>query len=127
MDSRPTGAYAWRPADAVDLFSRVSVGTPVEIVYETVLLTRLAGGQRFVEVHPDVYGRAGGPYEKVWSAAESRELRRATESPGWQEILRKREGIATRLQPSTTLFAEERPDRMRRADRRIVKLSEEAS
>ncbi len=105
------GCIRLAPADAVDLFTRVSVGTPVEIVYETVLLAR-AGGQRFVEVHPDVYGRAGGPYEKVWSAAESRELRRASESPDWEEILRKREGIATRLQPSPALFAEEGPDRM---------------
>ena len=107
------GCIRLAPADALDLFSRVSVGTPVEIVYETVLLTRLAGGQRFVEVHPDIYGRVGGPYEKVWSVAESRDLRRARESPGWQEILRKSAGIATRLQPSTTMFGEEGPDRMR--------------
>ena len=107
------GCIRLAPQDAVDLFSRVSVGTPVEIVYETVLLTRLAGGHRFVEVHPDVYGRAGGRYEKVWSAAESRDLRRASESPGWQEVLRKTEGIAVRLQPSPALFAEEGPDRMR--------------
>jgi L,D-transpeptidase ErfK/SrfK len=107
------GCIRLAPQDAVDLFSRVSVGTPVEIVYETVLLTRLAGGHRFVEVHPDVYGRAGGRYEKVWSAAESRDLRRASESPGWQEVLRKAEGIAVRLQPSPALFAEEGPDRMR--------------
>lgn len=82
--------------DAVDLFSRVSVGTPVEIVYETVLLAR-DEGEVFVEVHPDVYGRTGGPYEKAMSVAGSQFLRSAGESPQWAEVLRNAEGIATRL------------------------------
>jgi L,D-transpeptidase ErfK/SrfK len=106
------GCIRLAPEDAVDLFSRVSVGAPVEIVYETVLLAR-DRREVFVEVHPDVYGRAGGPYEKAMRLADSRELRSASESPGWEEALRKAEGIATSLSDSPERFGERRPDRIR--------------
>ena len=107
------GCIRLAPADAVDLFSRVSVGTRVEIVYETVLLARAGGGRSFVEVHADVYGRAGGRYEKVRSTAESREIESASEAPGWDEAFRRVEGIATSLSTSFDLLGEESPDRIR--------------
>lgn len=107
------GCIRLAPDDAVDLFSRVSVGTPVEIVYETVLLARVDGGQSFVEVHPDVYGRAGGPYEKMRSTAEVRQIHSVSEAPEWEETLRRAEGIATSLRTSSDLFGEESPDRIR--------------
>jgi L,D-transpeptidase ErfK/SrfK len=106
------GCIRLAPADAVDLFSRVSVGTPVEIVYETVLLARVDGGRSFVEVHPDVYGRAGGFYEKVRSTAESREIQSASEAPEWEEAVRRAEGIATSLRTLPDLLGEESPDRI---------------
>jgi L,D-transpeptidase ErfK/SrfK len=114
------GCIRLAPEDAADLFSRVSVGAPVEIVYETVLLAR-DGRELFVEVHPDVYGRAGGPYEKVMSLTESRELRSAGESPAWEETLRKAEGIATPLSDSAERFGEIRPDRIRESAVRLRK------
>jgi L,D-transpeptidase ErfK/SrfK len=107
------GCIRLAPDDAVDLFSRASVGTPVEIVYETVLLARVDGGTSFVEVHPDVYGREGGPYEKVRSLAEIREIRSASETPEWEETVRRAEGIAFRLRASSDLFGEAGPDRIR--------------
>ena len=108
------GCIRLAPEDAVDLFSRVSVGAPVEIVYETVMLAR-DGRAVFVEVHPDVYSRAGGPYEKALDLADSQALRSASESPGWEEALRKAEGIATSLSDSPERFGERRPDRIRKS------------
>lgn len=107
------GCIRLAPDDAVDLFSRVAVGTPVEIVYETVLLARAAGGRTFVEVHPDVYGRAGGPYDPVRGLVESRDYRSASETPEWEEAVRRAEGIATSLRYSTDLVAGESTDRIR--------------
>jgi L,D-transpeptidase ErfK/SrfK len=107
------GCIRLAPQDAVDLFSRVSVGTPVEIVYETALLAR-DGGEVFVEVHPDIYGRTGGPYEKAMSVADSQFLRSAGESPQWEEVLRNADGIATRLSAFAGRYEDERgADRIR--------------
>jgi L,D-transpeptidase ErfK/SrfK len=63
----PTSVYTFRthgcirlhPDDVVDLFSRVSVGTTVWIVYEPILLTRRSDGAVFLEVNRDAYQRIG--------------------------------------------------------------------
>jgi L,D-transpeptidase ErfK/SrfK len=51
------GCVRLHPDDVAELFSRVSVGTPVAIRYEPVLVARLEGPRVFLEVHPDVYRR----------------------------------------------------------------------
>ena len=106
------GCIRLAPEDAVDLFSRVSVGARVEIIYETVLVARDERGRLFVEAHPDVYGRRGGPYEKALDFAGNRDLRSASETPGWEEALRIAEGIATPL-PVSRLSGTTAPDRIR--------------
>lgn len=42
---------------AARLYAKVAVGTPVEIIYQPVMLGRFADGSVFLEVHRDVYGR----------------------------------------------------------------------
>jgi L,D-transpeptidase ErfK/SrfK len=74
----PTSVYQFRthgcirlhPDDAADLFSRVTIGTPVEIVYEPVLLAGTGDGRLFLEVHPDVYDRAPDALEAVRELAD---------------------------------------------------------
>jgi L,D-transpeptidase ErfK/SrfK len=107
------GCIRLSPEDAVDLFSRVSVGTRVEIVYETVLVARDERGRLFVEAHPDVYGRRGGPYEKALDFAQNRDLRSASEASGWEEALRIAEGVATPLTASERGFRTTAADRIR--------------
>ena len=97
----------------MDLFSRVSVGARVEIIYDTVLVARDERGRLFVEAHPDVYERHGGPYEKALDFAGNRDLRSASEAPGWEEALRIAEGIATPLPASLRLSGTTAPDRIR--------------
>lgn len=48
------GCVRMKIADAEDLFSRVHVGTPVRVVYETVRLSRKNNGY-YVTVYPDTY------------------------------------------------------------------------
>ena len=43
----------------MELFDLVSVGMPVEIVYEPVLITTNGRGEAFLEVHRAAYSRAG--------------------------------------------------------------------
>jgi len=52
------GCIRMRPEDVAALYPRIAVGTPVEIVYERVLLGTASDGTIFLEVHPDVYRRS---------------------------------------------------------------------
>ncbi|MDQ5859077.1 MAG: L,D-transpeptidase family protein [Acidobacteriota bacterium] len=86
------GCIRLHPDDVADLFPRVSIGTPVEIVYRPVLAARLDDGSVWIESHPDVYRTGEDPLrmlEALESGADDRALAR--------EVIRKREGIATRI------------------------------
>lgn len=84
------GCIRLHPDDVADLFSRVSVGTPVEIVYQPVLGARLEDGSLWVESHPDVY-RADPEPPGFLDALEPDERALAS------DVVRRREGIATRI------------------------------
>lgn len=71
---RTHGCIRLHPDDAADLFERVTIGTPVEIVYEPVLLARTEEGRLFLEVHPDVYDRGPDAREIVRQLAERNAL-----------------------------------------------------
>ena len=86
------GCIRLHPDDVADLFPRVSIGTPVEIVYQPVLAARLEDGSLWVEAHPDVYRRGQDPLS-ILDALEAGERAQA------RDVIRKREGIATRIGP----------------------------
>lgn len=94
------GCVRMRPDDAEDLFHRVEVGIPVEIIYEPVLMARNPDGTTFMEVHPDIY-RRGNHVERATEIAESHGLPSGGGSPEWEETLRGEEGIATILAASS--------------------------
>jgi L,D-transpeptidase ErfK/SrfK len=86
------GCIRLHPDDVADLFSRVSIGTPVEIVYRPILAVRLEDGSAYVESHPDVYRRTkvlSRELEALGVPPDHRALARAA--------IRKREGIAIEL------------------------------
>jgi len=89
------GCIRMNPEDAEDLFYRVEVGAPVEIIYEPVLVARTADGTTLVEVHPDVYGRLASPTERATEIAESRGIPAGGSSVEWEEAFRGEEGIPT--------------------------------
>ena len=89
------GCIRLHPDDVADLFPRVSIGTPVEIVYRPVLAARLEDGSVWIESHPDVYRTGKDPLrmlEALESGVDDRALAR--------EVIRKREGVATRIPSS---------------------------
>jgi L,D-transpeptidase ErfK/SrfK len=86
------GCIRLHPDDVADLFRRVSIGTPVEVVYRPVLAARLEDGSSWLESHPDVYRTDKQPL-KILDALEVATAGRAFA----REAIRKREGIAARI------------------------------
>jgi L,D-transpeptidase ErfK/SrfK len=94
---RTHGCIRLHPDDAADLFARVSIGTPVEIAYEPVLLRRLPDASVFLEVNPDIYGRAGD-LRVLFEAAAARQQALDMVDPARVEaVLANRAGIAERI------------------------------
>jgi L,D-transpeptidase ErfK/SrfK len=88
------GCIRLLPENIASLFEEVPIGTPVKIVYEPVLLARLADGEYYLEVHPDVYRKAGNPLETVRQMAEAAG---ADSMIDWREVrkaIRERRGLA---------------------------------
>jgi hypothetical protein len=84
------------PDDAEDLFYRIEVGIPVEIIYEPVLVGRKADGTTLVEVHPDVYKRLQNKVDRATGIAETRGIAAGGGgSSEWEEAFRGEEGIPT--------------------------------
>lgn len=94
---RTHGCIRLHPDDIADLFPRVSIGTPVEIIYEPVLLARRLDGGVFLEVNPDVYGRTRD-LPAAFDALAAREGVLGVLDPTRVDAaLERREGVALRI------------------------------
>jgi len=91
---RTHGCIRLHPDDIAALFQRVTIGTPVEIIYEPLLLAQDKDGTVLLEVHPDIYGRAGDRFRGAERFAKARGLEQATSSPLWNPTVRMQEGTA---------------------------------
>ena len=109
------GCIRLAPADAKELFSRVAVRLPVEIIYEPVLIARGEDGTIYLEVHPDIYGDSQDQTATADAIAYGRGLLSARESPLWQKTVRGEEGIAVPLTPTRERLVEN--DRLYLPDR----------
>lgn len=88
------GCIRLLPEDIANLFEKVSVGTPVKILYEPILMARLPSGKLYLEVHPDIYRKAGNPLATVQQVTEAAGVGSMVD---WQEvskIIKKRRGMA---------------------------------
>jgi L,D-transpeptidase ErfK/SrfK len=86
------GCIRLHPNDVADLFARVSVGTPVRILYAPVLLAQSDDGMIYLEVHRDIYRRAPDALTFIQEATASAGL---TPSVDWtmvEELLSRRQG-----------------------------------
>jgi L,D-transpeptidase ErfK/SrfK len=91
---RTHGCIRLSPEHIASLYQQVPIGTPVRIVYEPVLLARLPDGNYYLEVHPDIYRKAGDPLTTVRQAAAAAG---ADSMLDWQEVrkaIRERRGLA---------------------------------
>lgn len=82
------------PADAAKLFPMVTVGTPVKIIYEPVLLAHLDDGRIFVEANPDIYGLAPHALDELRTLAVSNHIGNMIDWQGVREALERKDGLA---------------------------------
>jgi L,D-transpeptidase ErfK/SrfK len=88
------GCIRLHPEDIAELFPKVAVGTTGLIVYEP-LLVAVVDGTLFLEVHPDVYGRAHG--DMLTGLRRQLEAGAFVGYVDWtavREVLERRDGIA---------------------------------
>jgi L,D-transpeptidase ErfK/SrfK len=93
------GCVRLHPDDAADLFDLVDVGTTVDIIYAPVLLA-IEGGETFLEVHPDVYGRTGSLTEKVIELLREVGVEWLAEDSSVSRIISERAGRAVQVVPT---------------------------
>jgi L,D-transpeptidase ErfK/SrfK len=76
------------------LFAQVEVGTPVEIVYEPLLVT-VEDGRVWIEAHPDPYGRLRHPKAELERRAAALGVPvEALDPAAIAEVLKHRDGFA---------------------------------
>src|SRR5579875_1529220 len=94
------GCIRLTPEDIASLFAQVPIGTPVAIMYEPVLLACLPDGKVYLEVHPDVYGKAGDPLVTVKQLAAAAGVESMIDWQQVREIVGARRGLAQELRSS---------------------------
>jgi L,D-transpeptidase ErfK/SrfK len=87
------GCIRLHPDDVADLFPRVTVGMPGEIIYEPVLLARGADGELYLEIHRDVYNQVGDLETILQSAVERLGVRESIDWDRARDALRARDGL----------------------------------
>lgn len=93
------GCIRMQPEDAAELFERVAVDAPVEIIYRPLLMARGADGTLYLEVHPDIYDRE--PDLRAALLDEVRRLNAAGELD-WDRaagVIARKEGLARQVGP----------------------------
>ena len=88
------GCIRLHPEDIADLFGRVSVGTAGHIIYAPVLLLRHTDDRIYLEVHRDVYKRAGDPLTSVQRIALSEGMGSMLDWRRVEEVIRLKDGVA---------------------------------
>ncbi|HET8645231.1 MAG TPA: L,D-transpeptidase family protein, partial [Vicinamibacteria bacterium] len=99
------GCVRMHPEDIETLFEQVEVGTPVEIVYEPVLLARDEEGGIVLEVHPDAYRRVKDPLAVVTRQAEALGVADLLDWTAVRGALRERAGIAVAVDGTGSALA----------------------
>jgi L,D-transpeptidase ErfK/SrfK len=102
----PTSIYAFRthgcirlhPADIEDLYGRVAIGTPGEIIYQPVTLTATGDHRIFLEVDRDIYRRTPDALAAAHAAAEIQNLNNDIDWGAAEEVVRRAEGIAREVE-----------------------------
>ncbi|MEJ2007821.1 MAG: L,D-transpeptidase family protein [Acidobacteriota bacterium] len=91
---RTHGCIRLKPEDIAGLYKKVSIGTAVKIVYQPVLLARMPDGKLYLEVHEDIYRKAGNPLETVKQMAELAGVESMVDWQKVSEVIKERRGLA---------------------------------
>jgi L,D-transpeptidase ErfK/SrfK len=87
------GCIRLHPEDVRNLFSEIGVGARGRIVYEPVLVAKVANTV-YLEVHPDAYKTAPDPFRKVLDIASTDGFLEMLDLALVKEVIQKRDGIA---------------------------------
>lgn len=88
------GCIRLHPDDIAALFPLLAKGMPVKIVYNPVILSQLADGRVFLEVHRDVYKKAGDPLTILEQSARAQGLTDLIDWDRANAVLVEKEGLA---------------------------------
>ncbi len=91
---RTHGCIRLHPDDAGELFEQLQPGQPGAVIYQPMLLARLDDGTVFLEVHPDIYGRAFRDTAFIRSLAEANGLSDSIDWDAASRVMRASDGIA---------------------------------
>lgn len=97
---RTHGCIRLHPDDIADLFGRVSVGTPVWVVDEPILLAQEADGSVFLEVNPGAFASPLSPADRVEALAARQGLAGTLDAAAVAGVVALREGLARRVDRS---------------------------
>lgn len=96
------GCIRLHPDDIAELFPRVSVGAPGKIIYEPVLLARVEEETFYLEVHRDVYRKAGNLLKTVRDLAAAHGIGPLLDWGRVEQVVREKEGLAREVSKRST-------------------------
>jgi L,D-transpeptidase ErfK/SrfK len=107
------GCIRLHPQDIRALFDRVEVGTPVQIIYEPVLVAQSVDGRVWLEVHPDAYRRTGDVLRRALTLVDSELPLARLDADRLRECVARRAGRACEISetPSTASMRDNPPGR----------------
>ena len=91
---RTHGCIRLHPADIEDLYGRVAIGRPGEIIYNPVMLAAMPDGRIFLEVNRDIYRRAAEGLAALRASAEMQNFGDRIDWQAAETVLNRAEGIA---------------------------------
>lgn len=91
------GCIRLLPENIASLFNEVPVGTPVKIVYQPVLLARLPNGKIYLEVHRDIYRKAGDPLATIKQMAAAAGIDSVIDWQNVTRVIEERRGLAVEV------------------------------
>jgi L,D-transpeptidase ErfK/SrfK len=95
------GCIRMHAGDIEDLFSKVAVKTPVNVIYQPVLMA-IADNGVFVEAHPDVYRKGGDSVGALRRIATEAGVADKIDWAVVTQVVGKREGVARPVMKTTT-------------------------
>lgn len=96
------GCIRLYPEDIKKLFSKVAIGTRVEIIYEPIKVGR-SHGQVYMEVHPDVYGRFTDFAEYAWQKLLDLGAVSSVDQKLFQLAIKEQNGVPMRISISSSV------------------------
>lgn len=94
---RSHGCIRLRNADIAELYPQITVGDPIKIIYEPVLVATLDDGRIYLEVNPDVYTEGTNVVQTLLQTAMANHLSDHIDWVKAAQVIQKHEGLARQI------------------------------